>query len=51
MLLYSYHVPSVALAAVDRKIKDGTFGANSRILTFNYDTGERYLSIEGLYEA
>jgi cysteine synthase A len=22
----------------------------SRVLTFNYDTGERYLSIEGLFE-
>jgi cysteine synthase A len=36
-----------SLAAVAKKIKDIPKG--SRILTFNYDTGERYLSIEGLY--
>jgi cysteine synthase len=35
-----------ALAAVGRKLADIPEG--SRILTFNYDTGERYLSIEGL---
>ena len=36
-----------SLAAIDKKfpeVKDG-----SRILSFNYDTGERYLSIEGLF--
>lgn len=37
-----------SLAAVNKKLND--FPANSRILTFNYDTGERYLSIEGLWE-
>lgn len=36
-----------ALAAVNKKLKD--FPAGSRILTFCYDTGERYLSIEGLF--
>ena len=36
-----------SLAAVAKKIKE--LPAGSRILTFNYDHGERYLSIEGLY--
>jgi cysteine synthase len=36
-----------ALAAVAKKIPD--LPAGSRILTFNYDTGERYLSVEGLF--
>ncbi|HEX2533874.1 MAG TPA: cysteine synthase A, partial [Chitinophagaceae bacterium] len=36
-----------ALAAVAKKLKEIPEG--SRILTFNYDTGERYLSIEGLF--
>ena len=36
-----------ALAAVNKKIKELPKG--SRILTFSYDTGERYLSIEGLF--
>lgn len=36
-----------ALAAVSKKIQE--FPAESRILTFCYDTGERYLSIEGLF--
>lgn len=36
-----------ALAAVNRKLKDIPEG--SRILTFCYDTGERYLSVEGLF--
>lgn len=36
-----------ALAAVQKKLKDIPEG--SRILTFCYDTGERYLSIEGLF--
>lgn len=36
-----------ALAAVNQKM--GEFNEGSRILTFNYDTGERYLSIEGLF--
>jgi cysteine synthase len=37
-----------SLAAVSKKI--GELPAGSRILTFNYDTGERYLSVEGLWE-
>lgn len=36
-----------ALAAVAKKIPEIPEG--SRILTFNYDTGERYLSVEGLF--
>lgn len=36
-----------ALAAVAKKLPEVDKGA--RILTYNYDTGERYLSIEGLY--
>ena len=36
-----------SLAAVAKKLPE--FPKESRILTFNYDTGERYLSIEGLY--
>jgi cysteine synthase A len=35
------------LAAVAKKLPE--IQAGSRILTFNYDTGERYLSIEGLF--
>jgi cysteine synthase A len=37
-----------ALAAVSKKLPELKPG--SKILTFNYDTGERYLSIEGLWE-
>jgi cysteine synthase A len=37
-----------SLAAVDKKIPEVEKG--SRILTFCYDTGERYLSVEGLFE-
>ena len=36
-----------ALAAVAKKLKEIPKG--KKVLTFNYDTGERYLSIEGLY--
>jgi cysteine synthase A len=36
-----------SLAAVDKKLAE--IPAGSRVLTFCYDTGERYLSIEGLY--
>ena len=36
-----------SLAAVSKKI--GEIPTGSRILTFCYDTGERYLSIEGLF--
>ncbi len=35
------------LAAIAKKIKDLPKG--SRIIGFNYDTGERYLSVEGLF--
>lgn len=37
-----------SLAAVNKKLSDIPEG--SRILTFNYDTGERYLSVDGLWE-
>ncbi|MCW5906394.1 MAG: cysteine synthase A [Chitinophagales bacterium] len=36
------------LAAIAKKLPDIKSG--SRVLGFNYDTGERYLSIEGLFE-
>ncbi len=36
-----------SLAAIAKKLPE--IPAGSRILTFNYDTGERYLSIEGLF--
>jgi cysteine synthase A len=36
-----------SLAAVSKKLKEIPEG--KRVLTFNYDTGERYLSIESLY--
>ncbi len=36
-----------SLAAVSKKLKDIPKG--KKVLTFNYDTGERYLSIDGLY--
>lgn len=38
-----------SLAAVAKKLPE--LPAGSRILTFNYDTGERYLSIDGLFPA
>ena len=37
-----------SLAAVARMLPE--IGEGSRILTFNYDTGERYLSVEGLFD-
>lgn len=37
-----------ALAAVAKKLPEIPDG--SKVLAFNYDTGERYLSIEGLFE-
>lgn len=37
-----------ALAAIAKKIKD--IPENAVILTFNYDTGERYLSVDELFE-
>ena len=36
-----------SLAAVGKKLAE--MPAGSRILTFCYDTGERYLSVEGLF--
>ncbi len=36
-----------SLAAVAKKLNEIPIG--SKVLTFNYDTGERYLSIEGLF--
>jgi cysteine synthase A len=36
-----------SLAAVAKKLADLPAGA--KVLTFNYDTGERYLSIDGLF--
>ena len=36
-----------SLAAIAKKIPEISMG--SKILTFNYDTGERYLSVEGLF--
>lgn len=38
-----------SLAAIEKKLPEIPAGA--KILTFNYDTGERYLSIEGLFPA
>ena len=38
-----------ALAAVAQKLTDVPNG--STVLTFCYDTGERYFSVEGLFEA
>jgi cysteine synthase A len=35
------------LAAVNQKL--GEFHDGARVLTFNYDTGERYLTVEGLF--
>lgn len=37
-----------SLAAISKKLSEIPEG--SRILTFNYDTGERYWSVEGLFE-
>ena len=36
-----------SLSAINQKLYEIPKGA--RILTFNYDTGERYLSVEGLF--
>ena len=38
-----------ALAAIAQKLPE--LPAGSRVLGFNYDTGERYLSVEGLFPA
>lgn len=40
--------PGASLAAISRKI--AILPEGLRIPTFNYDTGERYLSTEGLWE-
>jgi len=37
-----------SLAAISKKLPEIPSG--SRILTFNYDTGERYLSVQGLFD-
>ena len=37
-----------SLAAVNKKLSE--IPDNSKVLTFSYDTGERYLSIEGLFK-
>jgi cysteine synthase A len=36
-----------SLAAINKKL--GEIPDGKTILTFNYDTGERYLSVEGLF--
>ena len=41
--------PGATLAAIAQKLPD--LPAGSRVLGFNYDTGERYLSIEGFLPA
>ena len=42
-------VPSaVILAAVAQKLP--ALGADARVLTYCYDTGERYLPVDGLFE-
>ena len=38
-----------ALAAVAKKLKEDS--SLKKVLTFNYDTGERYLSVDGLFPA
>lgn len=38
-----------SLAAVAKKIQELNLTSNAKILTFNYDTGERYFSVEGLF--
>lgn len=40
-----------SLAAVNKLISQGIIKEGSKVLTFCYDTGERYLSIEGLFDA
>lgn len=40
-----------SLAAVNKLISQGVIKEGSKVLTFCYDTGERYLSIEGLFDA
>jgi cysteine synthase len=38
-----------SLAAVAKKIQELPLSSNLKILTFNYDTGERYFSVDGLF--
>ncbi|MHA6247020.1 cysteine synthase A [Pontibacter sp. CAU 1760] len=38
-----------SLAAVAKKLEENDIPEGARILTFCYDTGERYLSVEGLF--
>jgi cysteine synthase A len=38
-----------ALAGVAKTIREKELARGSRILTFNYDTGERYLSVDNLF--
>lgn len=38
-----------SLAAVAKKLQELNLPSNAKILTFNYDTGERYFSVEGLF--
>jgi cysteine synthase A len=45
--IYAGISTGASLAAVAQKLPDIAAGAT--ILTFNYDTGERYLSVEGLF--
>lgn len=40
-----------SLAAVNKLISSGVIKEGNKVLTFCYDTGERYLSIEGLFDA
>ena len=37
------------LAAIAQKLPE--LGPNAKVLGFNYDTGERYLSVEGFFPA
>ncbi|MFN8673509.1 MAG: cysteine synthase A [Candidatus Sericytochromatia bacterium] len=39
-----------SLAAVNKLISEGVIKENNKVLTFCYDTGERYLSIDGLFD-
>jgi cysteine synthase len=42
-------MPCATLAAIAQKLPE--ISAGSTILGFNYDTGERYLSVEGYLPA
>jgi ATP-dependent DNA ligase len=44
---FTSNVPNDEKAAVTKKLPD--LPETARILTFCYDTGERYLSVEGLF--